>query len=78
MLVEKKMRWPLGGIFELPTWFITKEKNFAYGECRKNFNDIVRFLVEHYPNVSFTKYRVSINDCLVKPALEKNFTVPLF
>jgi hypothetical protein len=23
-------------------------------------------------------YRVSINDCLVKPALEKNFTVPLF
>jgi hypothetical protein len=23
MLVEKKMRWPLGGIFELPTWFIT-------------------------------------------------------
>jgi hypothetical protein len=19
----KKMRWPLGGIFELPTWFIT-------------------------------------------------------
>jgi hypothetical protein len=24
------------------------------------------------------RYRVSINDCLVKPALEKNFTVPLF
>jgi hypothetical protein len=23
MLVEKKKRWPLGGIFELPTWFIT-------------------------------------------------------
>jgi hypothetical protein len=23
-------------------------------------------------------YRVSINDCLVKPALEKKFTVPLF
>jgi hypothetical protein len=23
MLVEKKMRWPLGGNFELPTWFIT-------------------------------------------------------
>jgi hypothetical protein len=22
--------------------------------------------------------KVSINDCLVKPALEKNFTVPLF
>jgi hypothetical protein len=25
MLVEKKMRWTLGGKFELPTWFITKE-----------------------------------------------------
>jgi hypothetical protein len=23
MLVEKKMRWPIGGNFELPTWFIT-------------------------------------------------------
>jgi hypothetical protein len=23
MLVEKKMRWTLGGKFELPTWFIT-------------------------------------------------------
>jgi hypothetical protein len=26
MLVEKKMRWPLGGNFELPTWFITAVK----------------------------------------------------
>jgi hypothetical protein len=24
MLVEKKMRWTLGGKFELPTWFITE------------------------------------------------------
>jgi hypothetical protein len=31
---------------------------FAYGECRKNFNDTVRFLVEHYPNVGFTKCKV--------------------
>jgi hypothetical protein len=27
-------------------------------ECRKNFNDTVRFLVEHYPNVGFTKCTV--------------------
>jgi hypothetical protein len=27
-------------------------------ECRKNFNDTVRFLVEHYPNVGFTKCKV--------------------
>jgi hypothetical protein len=31
---------------------------FAYGECRKNFNDTVLFLVEHYPNVGFTKFKV--------------------
>jgi hypothetical protein len=31
--------------------FSKKETIFAYGECRKNFNDTVRFLVEHYPNV---------------------------
>jgi hypothetical protein len=30
----------------------------AYEECRKNFNDTVRFLVEHYPNVGFTKCKV--------------------
>jgi hypothetical protein len=35
-----------------------KEKKFAYGECRKNFNDTVRFLVEHSPNVGFSKCRV--------------------
>jgi hypothetical protein len=32
---------------------LKKETIFAYGECRKNFNDTVRFL--HYPNVGFTK-----------------------
>jgi hypothetical protein len=30
----------------------------AYRECRKNFNDTVRFLVEHYPSVGFTKCKV--------------------
>jgi hypothetical protein len=38
--------------------FSKKETIFAYGECRKNFNDTVRFLVEHYPNVGFTKFKV--------------------
>jgi hypothetical protein len=37
---------------------LKKEKNFANVECRKNFNDTVRFLVEHYPNVGFTKCKV--------------------
>jgi hypothetical protein len=37
---------------------LKKEIVFAYGECRKNFNDAVRFLVEHYPNVSFTKFKI--------------------
>jgi hypothetical protein len=37
---------------------LKKETIFAYGECRKNFNDTVRFLVEHYPNVDFTKFKV--------------------
>jgi hypothetical protein len=37
---------------------LTKETIFAYGECRKNFNDTVRLLVEHYPNVGFTKCKV--------------------
>jgi hypothetical protein len=37
---------------------LKKETIFAYGECRKNFNDTVRFLVEHYPNVGFTKCKV--------------------
>jgi hypothetical protein len=32
---------------------VEKEK-----KCRKNFHDTVRFLVEHYPNVGFTKYKV--------------------
>jgi hypothetical protein len=39
---------------------LRKETIFAYGECRKNFNDTVRFLVEHYPNVGFTKFKVRI------------------
>jgi hypothetical protein len=37
---------------------LKKETIFARGECRKNFNDTVRFLVEHYPNVSLTKCKV--------------------
>jgi hypothetical protein len=37
---------------------LKKEIVFAYGECRRNFNDTVRFLVEHYPNVSFTKFKI--------------------
>jgi hypothetical protein len=37
---------------------VEKGKKNANGECRKNFNDIVRFLVEHYPNVGFTKCKV--------------------
>jgi hypothetical protein len=37
---------------------LKKETIFAYGEYSKNFNDTVRFLVEHYPNVGFTKCKV--------------------
>jgi hypothetical protein len=37
---------------------LKKETIFANGECRKNFNDPVGFLVEHYPNVGFTKCKV--------------------
>jgi hypothetical protein len=37
---------------------LKKETIFAYGECRKNFNNTVRFLVEHYPNVGFAKFKV--------------------
>jgi hypothetical protein len=37
---------------------LKKETKIAYGVCRKNFNDTVRFLVEHYPNVGFTKCKV--------------------
>jgi hypothetical protein len=37
---------------------LKKETKFAYGECRKNFNDTVRFLVEHCPNAGFTKFKV--------------------
>jgi hypothetical protein len=29
---------------------LKKETIFANRDCRKNFNDTVRFLVEHYPN----------------------------
>jgi hypothetical protein len=35
-----------------------KETIFAYGKCHKSFNDTVRFLVEHYLNVGFTKFKV--------------------
>jgi hypothetical protein len=38
---------------------LKKEIIFACGECRKNLNDTVRFLVEHYPNAGFTKFKVS-------------------
>jgi hypothetical protein len=37
---------------------LQKETIIAHGECRKNFNDTIRFLVEHYPNVDFTKFKV--------------------
>jgi hypothetical protein len=37
---------------------VEKGKKIAYGKCRKNFHDTVRFLVEHYPNVGFTKCKV--------------------
>jgi hypothetical protein len=37
---------------------LKKETIFAYGECPKKFNDTVRFLVKHYPNVGFTKFKV--------------------
>jgi hypothetical protein len=37
---------------------VEKGKKIAYGECHKNFNDAVGFLVEHYPNVGFIKYKV--------------------
>jgi hypothetical protein len=32
---------------------VEKGKKNTYGECRKNFNDTIRFLVEHYPNVLY-------------------------
>jgi hypothetical protein len=37
---------------------LKKDTIFAYGECPKNFNDTIRFLVEHYPNVGSTKFKV--------------------
>jgi hypothetical protein len=37
---------------------LKKETIFAYGECRKNFNDTVHFLVEHYSNGGFTKFKI--------------------
>jgi hypothetical protein len=37
---------------------LKKKIIFACGECRKNFDGTVRFLVEHYPNVGFTKFKV--------------------
>jgi hypothetical protein len=38
--------------------FVEKGKKIAYGECRKNLNDTVRFLVEYYLNVGFAKCKV--------------------
>jgi hypothetical protein len=49
MLVEKKMRWTLGGKFELPTWFITRY--WMEGEerrCRKCYEE--RETIEHIWN----------------------------
>jgi hypothetical protein len=37
---------------------LKKKTIFAYGECCTNFNDTDRFLVEHYPNLGFTKFKV--------------------
>jgi hypothetical protein len=37
---------------------LRKEIIFAYGECRKNLDDIVRLLVERYPNENFAKFKV--------------------
>jgi hypothetical protein len=59
MLVKKKIRWPLGGKFELPTWFITgrlrrsneggEEKRFANAGTwdRKNYCALVLIDVEN-------------------------------
>jgi hypothetical protein len=33
-----------------------KETIFAFGECRKNFDDTDRFLVEHYANVETRQF----------------------
>jgi hypothetical protein len=45
------------------------------GKDESSISALVIFNVEEYLHCL---YRVSINDCLVKPALEKKFTVPLF
>jgi hypothetical protein len=37
---------------------LKKDTIFAHGKCPKNFNDTIRFFVEHYPNVGFTKFKV--------------------
>jgi hypothetical protein len=37
---------------------LKKETIFVYGECPKNLNDTVRFLVEHYPNVALQNLRI--------------------
>jgi hypothetical protein len=37
---------------------LQKETFFIYAKCRQNFNGTVRFLVEHYPNVGFAKFKV--------------------
>jgi hypothetical protein len=41
---------------------LKKEIIFAYGECRKNFNDTV----EHYPNVGFEAQEVCELNYLAK------------
>jgi hypothetical protein len=37
---------------------LLKKEIFSNGECCKNFNDIASFLVEHYPNVDLSKFKV--------------------
>jgi hypothetical protein len=37
---------------------LKKETTFAYGECSKNFNDTVRFLVELSKNYKITQFKV--------------------
>jgi hypothetical protein len=43
MLVKKKMRWPIGGNFELPTWFITVLKIL----CKIFFCRLLTVIVAH-------------------------------
>jgi hypothetical protein len=52
---------------------LKKETIFANEECRKNLNDTVRFLVEHYSNVGFTKFKVQRVFNLFENVREPNY-----